>query len=316
VEFHEIANVFPLMQGEDYDQLVADIRAHGLLHTITLYEDKILEGRNRYRACQDAGVTPDYIEFTGDDPLQFVWSENVVRRHLTAGQRVMAAAAFLPLLEAQAKERMLAGKSADPVLNSTQGPDQAPPAKKHHSRTRQVAAKMAGVGVSTMGEGITLARAASNGSTRAQKLADEVASGARSIHSAVSELNGTAPLSHSNGAAPDDTPAPPIDLADSIRLVQSVRILGQHIGGIRHDFERGNLPLVTTDAFSDWWDEVDTNEWTQTLAAAKWFAVNGQPMVEWILARAKRKNGNTPPRVIAKVTNITKKRTRKTAANG
>lgn len=57
-EFHEIANVFPLLEGEDYSKLVEDIREHGLLDAITLYEDKILDGRNRYRACLDAGVEP------------------------------------------------------------------------------------------------------------------------------------------------------------------------------------------------------------------------------------------------------------------
>jgi ParB-like chromosome segregation protein Spo0J len=91
-EFHEIANVFPLMEGEDFRKLVEDIRTNGLLDPITLYEDKILDGRNRYRACIAAGVEPFFVWYGGDDPAGFVWSKNEVRRHLSASQRAIAVA--------------------------------------------------------------------------------------------------------------------------------------------------------------------------------------------------------------------------------
>ena len=50
--FHPLANVFPLLAGEEFDALVADIQASGLREAIWLYEGQILDGRNRYRACQ------------------------------------------------------------------------------------------------------------------------------------------------------------------------------------------------------------------------------------------------------------------------
>ncbi|MCD6295935.1 MAG: ParB N-terminal domain-containing protein, partial [Deltaproteobacteria bacterium] len=53
MEFHEIANMFPLMEGTEFDALVTDIKENGLLEPIWLYENKILDGRNRYRACQE-----------------------------------------------------------------------------------------------------------------------------------------------------------------------------------------------------------------------------------------------------------------------
>jgi len=51
LEFHPIADMFPPMEGEEFDAFVADIKANGLLEDIVLFEGMILDGRNRYRAC-------------------------------------------------------------------------------------------------------------------------------------------------------------------------------------------------------------------------------------------------------------------------
>jgi hypothetical protein len=66
---HEIANAFPLMEGIEFDELVADIKAHGLRNPITLFEDQILEGRNRDRACRIAGIKPLYVPLPADCSL-------------------------------------------------------------------------------------------------------------------------------------------------------------------------------------------------------------------------------------------------------
>src|SRR5262245_56882290 len=89
---HPYADLFPLMTAEELDALAADIRANGLRKPIVLLEGKILDGRNRYKACLIAGVEPRFEDYTGDDPLGYVNSENIARRHLTPGQRAMIAA--------------------------------------------------------------------------------------------------------------------------------------------------------------------------------------------------------------------------------
>jgi len=96
-EFHPIANIFPLMEGEEFKALVEDIKANGLREPITLYEGKILDGRNRYRAVMDAGLQyrlkdQDFKPYTGTKPLEFVISANVHRRHLDTSQRALTAA--------------------------------------------------------------------------------------------------------------------------------------------------------------------------------------------------------------------------------
>lgn len=92
MEFHELANCFPLMEGREFDELVEDVRARGLKQPIVRYEGKILDGRNRWRACRACGAAPMFQDYTGDEPAQYVASLNLVRRHLTDQQRTIAAA--------------------------------------------------------------------------------------------------------------------------------------------------------------------------------------------------------------------------------
>ena len=88
-DIHELANLFPMASTEGYTQLRDDIKKYGLLEHITVWDGKILDGRNRAKACYELGITPKYIEYTGDDPVGFVLSKNLHRRQLTQSQLAM-----------------------------------------------------------------------------------------------------------------------------------------------------------------------------------------------------------------------------------
>jgi ParB-like chromosome segregation protein Spo0J len=85
--FHPLGDRFPPIEGVEFDELVADIKANGLIEPIVMLDGMILDGRNRYRACVAADVEPTFRPFTSDDPAAYVISANIHRRHLTAEQK-------------------------------------------------------------------------------------------------------------------------------------------------------------------------------------------------------------------------------------
>jgi hypothetical protein len=88
---HPAAEMFPRMPGDEFVALKQDIRANGLIEPIWLLDDQILDGRHRYYACQEVGVTPSFREYQGDDAAAFVVSLNLKRRHLSESQRAAVA---------------------------------------------------------------------------------------------------------------------------------------------------------------------------------------------------------------------------------
>jgi N6-adenosine-specific RNA methylase IME4 len=103
-EMHELCKLFPPMPDDQFNALVDDIRANGLRHPIIIHENKILDGRHRYRACKAIGRQPVSVIYDGEDPLGFVISHNLNRRHLDESQRAMIGARLANLRVGQRKD--------------------------------------------------------------------------------------------------------------------------------------------------------------------------------------------------------------------
>lgn len=146
MEFHPASNIFPMMSSEEFDSLVADIEVNGQLEPIYTSEGKIIDGRNRWMACEKLGVKPKTREWKGSGSLvAFVVSLNLKRRHLTSSQKAAVSVEALPLLEAEAKERMAAGGESAGRGRPKQGTEKIPyPNADHSGEAREHAAQIFG----------------------------------------------------------------------------------------------------------------------------------------------------------------------------
>lgn len=91
---HPLSAAFPAMSPLDLAALTDDVAQHGLRQPIIIYEGQVLDGWHRYSACVAAGVAHRAVELPDDeDPVAYVLSLNLSRRHLSASQRAAAVVA-------------------------------------------------------------------------------------------------------------------------------------------------------------------------------------------------------------------------------
>lgn len=116
-EHHPISDLFPLTSTADIKELAADIAENGLQFPIIIYEGKILDGRHRYEACSIAKIKPRFENYHGDDPMSFVLSANLRRRHLTDGQRAMIAAKMANMKQGERTDTIGSNGGSEPSVN-------------------------------------------------------------------------------------------------------------------------------------------------------------------------------------------------------
>ena len=103
LEPYPFSGIFPELPAEELRHLAQDIKQRGQIEPIILYKGQILDGRNRYKACQMIGVKPHFEEFNPKtakrNPEEFVLSRNLRRRHLSTGQKAAIALEWADQLE-------------------------------------------------------------------------------------------------------------------------------------------------------------------------------------------------------------------------
>jgi N6-adenosine-specific RNA methylase IME4 len=176
VNFHPLANIFPLIDGQPFADLVGDVIKHGVREPVWLYEGQILDGRNRWRAAEVAGVECPTVEYKGDDPLEFVLSLNLRRRHMNASQLAFVALEIEKYEAGLAKNRQRGGQGG--VLL----PALVPEAK---GEAREKAAAAVGVSARYVQDAKKIEAAA-------PELADAVQRGTKTLTQAVREVKESA----------------------------------------------------------------------------------------------------------------------------
>lgn len=137
LKLHPACLVLPEMQPDEYEDLKRDIERHGVREPVRIHGGFILDGRHRWRACQELGIkcpTEDVTIDQDESLVEWVVSTNVHRRSLTASQRAAVAAGMLPLLEEEAKERQRRGKAAPPPAAKHDLPARLPEGQTGESR--------------------------------------------------------------------------------------------------------------------------------------------------------------------------------------
>ncbi len=110
--WHKDAELLPLMDDAALAALAKDIKEHGVQQPIVLFQGKVLDGRNRLRACENLEVpltSKNFVQFqpNGFSTRQFVFTQNLHRRQLTIDQRAAIAAELKPSFEAEMKRRQI-----------------------------------------------------------------------------------------------------------------------------------------------------------------------------------------------------------------
>ncbi len=158
--WHPLANLFPVMTEEEIESLASDIKKNGLEDPIVLFEDKVLDGRNRLLAMELANLPlrqECFVHFRNvkdpkcswgdcaDSPLAWIVSKNLHRRHLTTSQRAAVAVEMEPLFADEAKKRQGARtdiKANLPESSTGQARDKAAAAMQVSPRSVQDAKKL------------------------------------------------------------------------------------------------------------------------------------------------------------------------------
>src|SRR5262245_4219775 len=176
LDIHPAAELFPLLSGQEFDDLVADIGKHGQHEPIRLYQGKILDGRNRYRACETLGIEPRRVDLPADlNPWDYVWSQNAERRHLDPGTKAVCCIrqrrasadweaqqqqrreeANRKHAEAAARQPRVEGGKFSTVGVSPDTPTASQDKEKRKHRERDDVAKEAGVSSATAGRALAL----------------------------------------------------------------------------------------------------------------------------------------------------------------
>lgn len=149
---HPHADRIPTMREADYMAFRADVAARGIQVPIEITAaDVVLDGRQRLRAAGELELKTVPVRIVeADDELDYMFRAAILRRQLTASQRVALVvdrAEYLEL-EARARKRQLANLAqATEVATS-------PP----RGKTRELGAQMAGAGSRTVQDVVTVRR--------------------------------------------------------------------------------------------------------------------------------------------------------------
>lgn len=232
MEIHPAAAIFPMMSDEELRNLAADIQENGLVEPVVVYHGQVLDGRNRLRACEIAGVSPRFEDANGNigSPVVYVLSKNLHRRHLTQSQRAVIAAEIVPMLAEEAKKRREAtrfgtnsnGMRSVPIgaVGEISGP------------SREIAAKALGVGSGSVNRALIAKRDNPEGFEKARRGELTITAAANGYTAPPGADRAPKDVSTVRGAQRAE--------ANKRRMVEGLAV----VGGVCHGLENLDVPMT------------------------------------------------------------------------
>jgi ParB-like chromosome segregation protein Spo0J len=230
-----------MMTDDELKELADDIGEHGLHQPIVLtYDESVLvDGRNRLRACEIAGVdfTAEVLpeDYTDQQIIDYIVSANIRRRHLTPGQKAMLATELEPMYAEAARERV----GGRPRLGEEKPTANSRGVSRAEQRARE-SAEQAAKAVGSSGRSVADAKALKKD---APDLAEKVSTGDMTLNAATKERK-----ARKASTAKKRPPRPNANREEWVRLEKQGKTLAeiaQATGGsentIRRELERNRL---------------------------------------------------------------------------
>ena len=154
----------PPMHHDEYLSHKASLLRNGQLEPILVFENRIIDGRHRFSACNELGIKPVFKQFIGtyEAAKSMAFAVNINRRQLTMGQKALVAAKLTMPSLGEDKNGSRAGIPA--------------------ALTQVEAASLFGISRDTVQRGCTLLREAD------PALIEEVRSASCGLHAAIESL--------------------------------------------------------------------------------------------------------------------------------
>lgn len=86
MNFHPASLLFPMMSDSELNELAEDIKKSGQIEPVVLYHGEVLDGRNRLKACELAGLEPKFTEANGDVPSPTLYALKLWVEALRSGK--------------------------------------------------------------------------------------------------------------------------------------------------------------------------------------------------------------------------------------
>lgn len=134
-------------------------------------DDAVLDGRNRYTVARELGIEYPRCDYLGTDPLGFVISRNLARRHLSETQRAWVAAEIANMT---AGDNQHSGPANLPDLLDEQ-PERAPVSQAEAEKLLNVSERSVRAAVSVRDHGVPELGAAVKAGEIAVSAAAEIA---------------------------------------------------------------------------------------------------------------------------------------------